>query len=122
MFGYFENRFNTPLNTWQEMLFQASPYAADTQDYDSRGAWLDMQLGLMQQHANGHLDDTYKKPNHPTFSNESVYANDAWRGGSWVRDAYGRYGFVPDAASYYSVPELQEYFRRVEPLSVLYAL
>jgi hypothetical protein len=39
-------------------------------DYDLRGAFA---AGL-QPAANGHWPDTFKKPNHPTFSNESIYS------------------------------------------------
>jgi hypothetical protein len=40
--------------------------------------------------ANGHWPDTYKKPNHPTFSVESQYATGADRAkaGHWDGDTY----------------------------------
>ena len=120
MFDYFENRYNTPLNSWQEMLFQASPYARDTYDYDARGAWLEMQLNpLFQRFSNGHLGDKYKKPNHPTFSDESMYhGNSGYYGGHWSKDVYGRDVFTP-GMNFYAPPTLGEYFRLREPGVVL---
>ena len=47
--------------------------------YDGRGFWRSgASLG-----SNGHATDTYKKPNHPTFSNESKYADQYNPGGVW---------------------------------------
>ena len=42
--------------------------------YDLQGAWKDIKAGKIKFDPNtGHLPDTYKKPNHITFSNESRY-------------------------------------------------
>lgn len=55
-------------------------------DYDLRGAFKE---GLAPG-PNGHWSDKYKKPNHPTFSNESKYAKDRpdlaghWEGETYV--------------------------------------
>lgn len=40
-------------------------------DYDLPGAFL---AGVRPDPLTGHMPDTFKKPNHPTFSNESQYA------------------------------------------------
>lgn len=40
-------------------------------DYDLRGAF---KAGIKPDPQSGHWPDTYKKPNHPTFSDESQYA------------------------------------------------
>ena len=55
-------------------------------DYDLRGAYKDR----MQRSSNGHLGDKYKKPNHPTFSDESKYATGVQRdrAGHWVGDTF----------------------------------
>jgi cell wall-associated NlpC family hydrolase len=54
-------------------------------DYDLRGAF---QEGVTPAR-NGHFPDTYKKPNHPTFSNESKFAKDyPDLAGSWDGDRY----------------------------------
>lgn len=41
-------------------------------DYDLRGAF---KRGVTPDPRNGHWPDTFKKPNHPTFSDQSVYAD-----------------------------------------------
>lgn len=69
-----ENRFETVLPPTQEAKFQqwklqAAPNDSG-EDYDLRGAF----LAGASPDKNGHWPDTYKKPNHPTFSNESIYA------------------------------------------------
>lgn len=54
-------------------------------DYDFRGAY----KSSAKPDANGHWPDTYKKPNHPTFSEESVYAKDVPElAGRWVNGVY----------------------------------
>jgi hypothetical protein len=54
-------------------------------DYDLRGAF---KAGVKPAE-NGHWPDTFKKPNHPTFSTESIYAKDApEKAGSWDGDTY----------------------------------
>jgi hypothetical protein len=40
------------------------------EDYDLRGAF---DAGVLPD-ASGHWPDTFKRPNHPTFSNESIFA------------------------------------------------
>jgi hypothetical protein len=42
------------------------------EDYDMRGLWKSNPNIVADPR--GHWPDTYKKPNHPTFSNESIYA------------------------------------------------
>lgn len=65
----------------------------------------------------GHYPDTYKKPSHPTFSEESVYHGPDAEGGRWNRLPDGSYTFTPGPANYQgrSIREMQDYFRRVEP-------
>lgn len=56
------------------------------QDYDLRGAF---KAGLAPDAATGHWPDTFKKPNHPTFSNESMYAAQRPEmAGSWTGENY----------------------------------
>jgi len=61
------------------------------EDYDFRGAFkaglnpAGPEAGVNE----GHWPDTFKKPNHPTFSVESQYAKDAPdKAGSWNGDVY----------------------------------
>jgi len=66
-------------------VFPDTPIAHN--DYNYRMAYLQDPNG--EASANGHLSDIGKKPNHPTFSNESVYAigrNDA---GNWIEPLHG---------------------------------
>jgi hypothetical protein len=67
--------FDTPLSTAQEQQFQTwkqqnAPNDSGY-DYDLRGAF---KAGVTPDPDTGHWPDTYKKPNHPTFSNQSIYA------------------------------------------------
>jgi hypothetical protein len=61
------------------------------EDYDLRGAYRSGEV----QDADGHMTDRFKKPNHPTFSDESQYATGEQRerAGHWAGDT-----FVPPAA------------------------
>jgi hypothetical protein len=53
--------------------------------YDLQGAWKDIKAGKLKfDPQTGHLPDTYKKPNHITFSNESKYSDGkTFIGGKW---------------------------------------
>lgn len=69
--------YNTPLTAKEVIEFDKwkAKYAPKDsgKDYDLRGAF---KAGLKP--TNGHWPDTFKKPNHPTFSRESVYADESW--------------------------------------------
>ncbi len=69
------SRFETKLSDDEESKFQewrkANVNPEDTgENYDFRGAF---KAGL-KPGEDGHWLDTYKKPTHPTFSDESIYA------------------------------------------------
>jgi hypothetical protein len=51
----------------------------NTYDYDMQGAW----KNGFRPDENLHFPDKYKKPNHPSFSNESIYSNPNFEGGKW---------------------------------------
>jgi len=78
--------------------------------YDIQGAWKDIKAGKIQfDPVNGHLPDTYKKPNHPTFSNESRYHSKETPGGKWEQKG-NRWNYYP---SKYSVSNHgQDYIKR----------
>lgn len=80
--------YETKLNPEEELAFQAwkQKYAPQDSgyDYDLRGAF---KAGLQPDPNTGHWPDTYKKPNHPTFSNQSRYAPPR-RAGHWNGDAF----------------------------------
>jgi hypothetical protein len=68
-------QYETKLKPEEEKTFQQwkSKYAPKDSgaDYDLRGAY---KAGLKPDPKTGHWSDRYKKPNHPTFSNQSQYA------------------------------------------------
>jgi hypothetical protein len=70
-------------------------------DYDLRGAF---KAGLTPDPKTGHWPDTYKKPNHPTFSNESQYAKygnpGRWEGEKFIPASTLPPGFVLDKPGY----------------------
>lgn len=113
--------FNTKLSPEEEKQFQAWAKAngreRDTADYDLRGAWKDNA----QEAGNGHLPDTWKKPNHPTFSSESKYSSAERRGGRWVEGKDGKWQF--EASDWnvrnLGVDGLRLYFQQREPDAVL---
>lgn len=115
------DQFNTKLNPVEEAQFQAwlkqSARKSDLADYDLRGAWRDGG----QQAPNGHFTDKYKKPNHPTFSDESIYSNAQTPGGKWRRGEAGQWSFSPSQYNLdtYGRSALQNYFKRTEPDSLL---
>jgi hypothetical protein len=122
-------RYNTPLTPAEEQAYQAwgqqlaaaggrNP-AADTYDYDMRGFW---KTGG-QFAGNGHAGDTYKKPNHPTFSTYSQYHGaDGNQGGTWAGGQNGQpWTFTPSATNLqvHDPGDLQRYFQQVEPGNTL---
>jgi len=113
------NQYETSLSPTEEAKFQdwkAKNAPNDSGfDYDLRGAF---QAGVQPDKETGHWPDTFKKPNHPTFSDQSQYAKDRPDlAGHWVGDTY-----YP-APSYMNPPERQAPFprpRMTEILSGLY--
>lgn len=82
--------FETQLSPQEETAYQAWKAKNAPQDsggdYDLRGAF---KAGVTPDPQNGHWPDTYKKPNHPTFSDQSQYAAQAPdRAGTWQGDTY----------------------------------
>lgn len=80
----YSDLYNTKLTDEEEAQYQrwakSIGHERDVYDYDLRGAW---KAGA-EQAENGHFPDTFKKPNHHTFSNESQYHNGTTRiGGHW---------------------------------------
>lgn len=88
--GAVSSRYDTELSPDDEAQFQKwkainAPHDSGG-DYDLRGAF----LAGVSPAANGHWPDTFKKPNEPTFSDESQYAVDApeeaghWDGNNFI--------------------------------------
>lgn len=80
--------FDTPLSPSEEAAFQAwkAKWAPEDSgyDYDLKGAF---KAGVTPDPVTGHWPDTYKKPNHPTFSKQSIYAKYGTPG-DWDQDRY----------------------------------
>ena len=110
------NKYDTPLTPEEEAEFrrQFPDYLKATHDYDLRGAF---KAGVRPDPVTGHLPDTYKKPNHVTFSDESVYhGQDGNQGGHWTPRPDGSYTFSPGPTNLgnYGEDELSNYFQQYE--------
>ncbi|MFQ9285502.1 MAG: hypothetical protein ACLR3J_06840 [Sutterella wadsworthensis] len=116
----YSDKFNTELTPEEEAEFQSwakeNNRERDSYDYDIRGAWKELKSGSMSEDERGHLGDKYKKPNHPTFSDQSVYnGKDGVAGGTWS-EVDGKTVFTPGRMlSKREAEYLSDYFRRVEP-------
>ena len=127
---YYRQRFNTKLTPEEEKAYAdwlakegkraGRDMSSDDIDYDLRGAWKSGEAAS----ENGHFPDTYKKPNHPTFSEESQYhgakGDDGteYRGGRWIADENGNYtAFEQSDTNAKHWPEwaIKDYLNRVEP-------
>jgi hypothetical protein len=120
----YSSRYNTPLSESELGGFEAWATAQsaavgrdikrDLYDYDLQG-WFKDNPGTDLK--GGHLTDKYKKPNHPTFSQESQYHGmDGEQGGRWAQGNDGAYSFQPGTTNLknFSKSELSEYFEKVE--------
>ena len=116
------DKYNTELTpeeevSYKEWAIKANINPWDRGAYDSRGYWKDFIASGKGDIADsdGHRPDTYKKPNHPTFSNQSKYHGvDGNYGGVWTDDA----GFQPSKQTlerygedYYTRPETGQFTR-----------
>lgn len=112
-------KYNTPLNepdaagyaAWLAQLPKGMDRTGN--DYDLQGAYLS---GLNA--SGGHLPDTFKKPNHPTFSNESTYSGkDGFVGGAWKPGPDGKWTYAasPTNLKMHSAQGLHQYFQSTEP-------
>lgn len=121
----YSDKFNTVLAPDEEEKYQAwateNHREKDVYDYDLRGAWKELQSGTMSEDERGHLGDKYKKPNHPTFSDQSIYSGQGGVvGGVWSRNAEGKDVYTPGRKlSSVEADRLRRYFLRNEPGVVL---
>jgi hypothetical protein len=112
----FTDKFNTILPQNEENDFQKwstdNNRQGDTYDYDLRGAW---KAGNRSDDR-GHFPDTWKKPNHPTFSDESIYSKPGQIGGHWGKED-NKDTFTPSETNrrMYGQKGLEDYFRKREP-------
>jgi hypothetical protein len=105
---YWKQNYNTKLSVQEESQFKQWTDAQskvlkrniskDDSDYDLRGYWLNKNDKPEEA---GHMPDKYKKPNHPTFSNESIYHGEpdpkggAFDGGKWSGNDKSGWTFEP---------------------------
>jgi hypothetical protein len=96
-------------------------FNTSTVDYDMRGLFKEAggkDLSKNASHGGFGMTDRYKKPNHPTFSNQSIYHfKDGAVGGYWGMDKDGNDVYYASNHNLKNMtPEqLKEYFSRVEP-------
>jgi len=154
--AYWRDNFNTPLKPDEESAFtrwaktesinRGRDILNDNTNYDVRGHWKDTlqrggyntkksddvagdmlkKVGVFDE---SHFEDTYKKPNHPTFSNESKYSGhpDLWggryEGGQWTEEK-GKWSYQPSKRmldTTHTQEGIEEYFKKYEPDSSLVA-
>lgn len=118
----FTNKYNTVLSAEDESKFRKwldvqsqklkRPIWRDLYDYDLRGFFA--SGGDMD---GGHLPDTFKKPNHPTFSSESKWNDDTHHGGEWIEQQDGSWIFraSPTNIAMHGMQGLAQYFMAREP-------
>jgi hypothetical protein len=122
----FSNKYNTTLSAEEEKQFTAwaqdlskalgRDVLSDTVDYDLRGAFT---KGVAPSE-NMHFPDTFKKPNHPTFSQESIYSGvDGYIGGAWEQDQAGKWKYFASPTNVYDEEALKKYFKEREKDSEL---
>jgi hypothetical protein len=126
----FTDQYNTPLapeerpkyQDWLDQVSKHRKYDArmDLQDYDMQGAFKSGAKPTGDEES-GHFKDTFKKPNHPTFSKESQYSTPDNPGGNWkdLGDDKWEFQATPANLKYRDRGALQDYFKRVERTSKL---
>lgn len=88
------------------------PQKAPDYDYDAyKKAFPDKEIT-----SESHGPDTFKLPNHITFSNESMYHSDETPGGRWDKKDDGSWSFTPSSFNLqqHSSEELKTYFDKYE--------
>lgn len=92
--GNSSNSYNTPLSPDQQKDYDTKFSPQDSTDYDMQGWYLKNQT--VDPHTDGtHYPDTWKKPSHPTFSDQSIYSGPDSQGGQWTNDDKGGDIFTP---------------------------
>jgi hypothetical protein len=102
---------------FQQWKSQYAPHDSGA-DYDLRGAYY---AGAKKDKETGHGPDTFKLPNHPTFSTGSKYSTPEHMGGEWGQ-ANGKDTYEPSQwmeSDPARMAELQQYMKKVEPNAVL---
>jgi hypothetical protein len=122
MGGAAHTNYDTRLSPEQEKGYQAwkakvAPKDSG-QDFDWKGAY----LADLKPDSRGHYYDTYKKPNHPTFSTGSVYSTPEHMGGVWSRNPEGKDTYTPSEwmmKDKNRIDSLKQYMAKAEPNAIL---
>jgi len=114
----YTHRFNTPLTEQEQTQFDQKFSKGDKYDYDMQG-WFKLNQDKMMGEGQ-HFPDTFKKPNHPTFSDESIYHGGEYQGGKWGNED-GKDTFTPGDTNMnlHGRDRLQDYFKSTEPDVIL---
>lgn len=91
----FKDRYNTELTPEEQVQFdqwvkqasakRGSDVMMDQGTYDIKGWWKNDRTNDVD----GHGSDRWKKPNHPKFTDESIYSGaDGFQPGTWEGDAF----------------------------------
>ena len=89
----------------------------DENDYDLESYYKSLKYNPMSDDKEAHLPDAYKKPNHPTFSKESIYnIPGIQEGGEWSENDQ-KWSFKPSEVNLRNMPaeQLQKYFTEADP-------
>lgn len=115
--------------TYDELIGYLKKTGRDSDEqYDLKAAYNDPEVYKqwreteLKNPGKGHWLDKYKKPNHPTFSTESVYSNEKTTGGQWKKLADGTWQFTvsPYLMSLYSYDDYINYFKDEPGNTVIY--
>lgn len=96
----------------------------DTQDYDLKSYYDSLKYNPGEagkydpKTTEAHLPDTYKLPNHPTFSQDSMYhIPGIQEGGKWSEGKDKKWNFKPSDLNLQnmSAEHLQDYFNKADP-------
>jgi hypothetical protein len=122
------DKYNTPIPPdlmpdylrWVQQQSQKKGYDVrlDAKSYDIQGLFMALHKGEkgLYDEKTGHSTDRFKKPNHISFSNESMYAKDGLEGGKWTYTDKGT-EFTPGKTNYIynQANDIFKYFREREP-------
>lgn len=132
MRGAYYNRYNTELSPDERRglygflmdlsMSEGRNAFNDLNDYDMGGAY---KASLKERSDKGYFWDLYKKPNHPVFSDDSIYHGvDGHYGGHWTEGTPDIPGgtFIPSEWNLQNMPpeEMKWYFAKYEPEAKLY--
>ena len=118
--------YSTPLSPDEQTQYQAWAKSIgkkpemEEQDYDLPGfyKWLQANPQFSDPSGRGHMTDQFKKPTHPTFSDQSQYHGmNGEFGGSWSTTPDGKDLFTPGPSNlnYWGATGLQKCFDQYEP-------